>query len=303
VQDEVDSGAGAPGDEQAVEVLAIAEMDGSALIAKPEVQASELAETDERALAEDPAGAEQTTDERVLDERAIADIDGEAVIQPPTKDPVRWSRPGSRAIATLLACAAILAALITTRASMLSGASSDGWQTAVRDEVKRSTAMQEDARYLYQNLLPVAMNIETARVQQDELKKELAAHPEAAARLNLEINALEQVQQGLKDSSPLTGQTDIALPSGGWDLGSALAQQRNTTPDLVAIDPGADRAKGDDAAGKARRISLATIPIAIGVLLAALAEPFVSWRRRLVWTAAVLVAAGALAWIVVELLT
>jgi hypothetical protein len=242
--------------------------------------------------------------ERALEsENAIADLDGESVHGTVTKDPVRWSRPGSRAIATLLACAAILAALITTRASMLSGSGSDGWQTAIRDEVKRSTAAQEDARYLYQNILPIAMTLETARVQEDQMKQQLAAHPEAAARLNLEINALEQVQQALKDASPLSSQSDIALPSGGWNLGLALAQQRNQAPDLVALDPDTDIAAGDVAAAKARRISLSTVPIAIGVLLAALAEPFVAWRRRLLWVATILVATGAIAWIVLELAT
>ena len=244
------------------------------------------------------------TDEPALEsENAVADIDGEGVTKTVTKDPRRWSRPGSRAIATLLATAAIFAALITTRASMLSGQASDDWQTSLRNEVKRSAAVQEDVRYLYQNLLPVAMLIETARAQEQAVKQQLAAHPEAAARLNLEIATLEQVQQALSGASPLTNSADIALPSGGWDLGKALAQQRNTAPDLVALNPDTDTTAGDTAAAKARRVSLATVPIAVGVLLAALAEPFVSWRRRLLWVAAVLVASGAVAWIVMEQMT
>jgi hypothetical protein len=234
---------------------------------------------------------------------AVADLDGEVVRETVVKQPVRWTRPGSRAIAALLAIAAIFAALITTRASMLSGQASDGWQTALRNEVKRSAAVSEDVRFVYQNVLPIAMVIETARVREEAMKQELVSHPEAAARLNLEIASLEQVQQNLKDSSLLSDYTDVALPSGGVDLGKILAQTRNGTPDLVAIDPDAETAAGDVAASKARRISLATIPIAVGVLLAALAEPFVAWRRRLVWVATVLVAIGAVAWIVMELMT
>lgn len=219
------------------------------------------------------------------------------------KEPWRLTHPGSRAIATLLATAAILAALITTHASILSGQGSDSWQTALRNEVKRSAAVQEDVRYLYQNVLPVAMLIEKARAREQALKEELAAHPEAAARLNLEISTLVQVQDALKDNSLLTELAGIALPSGGWDLGKALAQQRNAAPDLVALDPDADMTAGDNAAAKGRRISLATIPIALGVLLAALAEPFVRWRRRLLWLATVLVVGGAVAWVVMELTT
>ena len=147
------------------------------------------------------------------------------------------------------------------------------------------------------------MLVETARVREQALRQQLADHPEAAARLNLEIQTFVQVQEALKGASPLTGQTDIALPSGGWDLGKALAQQRNAAPDLVALDPDADMTTGDNAAAKGRQISLATIPIAVGVLLAALAEPFVRWRRRLLWLAAVLVASGAVAWVVMELTT
>ncbi len=278
----------APAEELSDEVIAIAETGGTALITRPETEASALAATDEPELDS---------------ENAVADIDGEGVTETVTKDPRRWSRPGSRAIATLLATAAILAALITTRASMLSGQASDDWQTSLRNEVKRSAAVQEDVRYLYQNLLPVAMLIETARAQEEAVKQQLAAHPEAAARLNLEIATLEQVQQALSGASPLTSSADIALPSGGWDLGKALAQQRNTAPDLVALNPDADTTAGDTAAAKARRVSLATVPIALGVLLAALAEPFVSWRRRLLWVAAVLVASGAVAWIVMEQMT
>jgi hypothetical protein len=280
-------------DEAAADVIAIAAMEGSAPTTEPEIAGEALAATEER------------TDERADDtqESAIADIDGEAEATTVTKDPWRWSRPGSRAIATLLATAAILAALITTRASMLSGQGGDGWQTALRNEVKRSAAVSEDVRFVYQNVLPIAMLIETARIRESAMRDELAAHPESAARLNLEIAALEQVQANLKDASLMSDYKDVALPSGGFDLGKVLAQNRNENPDLVALDPDADTAAGDVAAAKARRISLATIPIAIGVLLGALAEPFVGWRRRLLWLATVFVAIGATAWIVMELFT
>jgi hypothetical protein len=215
----------------------------------------------------------------------------------------RLTHPGSRAIATVLATAAILAALITTRASILSSDGSGDWQTGLRDEVKRSAAVQEDVRYVYQNLLPLAMTIETARARIVALRQALVDHPESTARLQLEIGTQEQVVQNLTSASPLSSRTDLALPSGGWDLGKTLADQRNQTPDLVALDPDADVAAGDIAAAKARRVTLATIPIGLGVLFAALAEPFVSWRRRLVWVATGLVGLGIVTWAVVELLT
>lgn len=215
----------------------------------------------------------------------------------------RLAHPGSRAIATVLATAAILAALITTRASILSSDGSGDWQTGLREEVKRSAAVQEDVRYVYQNLLPLAMTIETANARITALRQELVEHPASTVRLQLEIAAQQEVIKNLTVASPLTSRTDLALPSGGWDLGRALAEQRNTAPDLVALDPDADVAAGDVAAAKARSIALATVPIGLGVLFAALAEPFVAWRRRLVWTATGLVGIGLFIWVVVELLT
>jgi hypothetical protein len=219
------------------------------------------------------------------------------------KEPLRFSRPGSRAIATMLAIAAILAAIITTRASMLSGQASDGWQTALRNEVKRSAAVSEDVRYVYQHVVPLEMTIETARVREEAMRKELASHPEAAARLNLEIEALEQVQENLRGASLMSDYTDVALPSGGFHLGNVLAQTRNMNPDLVAIDPDVNSAAGDAAAVKARRVALAVVPISVGVLFGALAEPVVRRRRWMLWIGAAFVATGAVAWIGVELLT
>lgn len=206
-----------------------------------------------------------------------------------------------RNVAALLAVAAILAALITARASFLSSDASGSWQRALRSDVKRSAAAQEDIRFLYQSELPIAMMVETAAQRASFMRTAAdGATGTVRDRLLFEAGIYDQVVTSLEPASPLSTRPDLALLGGGIDLAKALADERNRNPALVALDPEQDMTDGDTVALKARRVTLATVPISVGVLLGALAQPFGRWRRRLVWLGSVAVGIGALVWLAVE---
>ena len=63
---------------------------------------------------------------------------------------------GYGGVAVLLAIAAVVAAIIGARASMISSVANDSWQSALRTEVKRSAAAMNDVQTLYQSDLPTA---------------------------------------------------------------------------------------------------------------------------------------------------
>lgn len=217
--------------------------------------------------------------------------------------PTSTAEHTTRNVAALLATAAILAALLTARASFLSGDASGFWQRSLRTEIQRSTAALEDVRYLYQSLLPIAMKVETARVRADAMRKAAATAPGTQrARLLFEAGLYDSVVTSLEPASPLSTRTDLLLPGGGLNLGKALAEKRMENPELVSLDPEGLVKQGDVIADRARRVTLGTVPISIGVLLGALAQPFSRWRRLLVVWGVVAVVIGALVWLAMELL-
>src|SRR5918998_5586214 len=71
--------------------------------------------------------------------------------------------------AILLALAATVAAVLGARAAVVSSAASGAWQTAVREEVKRSAALVEDVRYVYAVEAAVGLRVAAAAVEADEL--------------------------------------------------------------------------------------------------------------------------------------
>src|SRR4051812_24438941 len=75
------------------------------------------------------------------------------------------------AVPILLALAAIVAAILGARAAMISSDASGEWQTAVREEVKRSAALVEDVRYVYGAEADVALRSAAAAIEADELRQ------------------------------------------------------------------------------------------------------------------------------------
>jgi hypothetical protein len=207
----------------------------------------------------------------------------------------------ARNVAALLAVAAVLAALITARASFLTSDASGGWQRALRTEVQRSAGALEDVRYLYQSELPLAMTVETAR-SRSKAAQDAAATATGAVRTRLlfEAAVYDKTATSLEPASELSTDPAYTLPDGGYDLAKRLSDLRNRAPELLALDPDGLVAGGDILADKARRITLSTFPISLGVLAGALAQPFARWRRLLVALGSVAVGLGALMWLVME---
>lgn len=210
---------------------------------------------------------------------------------------------GHSGVALLLATAAVVAAIIGARASFVSNAASDSWQSALRTEVKRSAAAMEDVRYLYQSELPVAIRILEAQLLQGELQAAAAIETGPAKQaLQSEADVQAGIIAGLSSSSNLAGKPAYALPSGGFDLAKRLADLGAQYPALVALDPNSLETAGDGLAHEAEMLTLAMLPTSIGAFLGVLAQPFKRRRGLLLAAGSVAVAAGAVMALGVEVL-
>ncbi|MGA3057784.1 MAG: hypothetical protein ABSE70_07085 [Candidatus Limnocylindrales bacterium] len=210
---------------------------------------------------------------------------------------------GHGGVAILLTIAAVVAAIVGARVSMVSSAASDSWQSALRAEVKRSAGAMDDVRYLYQTELPVAIRILEARLVQGELQAAAATTTGLAGEaLQVEADVQAGIASGLISSSDLAAKPDYALPSGGFDLGKRLADLRAQNPALMALDPDGLEAAGDKLAHKAELLTLALFPTSIGAFLGVLAQPFKRRRGLLLAAGSAALAAGALMALGVEAL-
>ena len=183
----------------------------------------------------------------------------------------------------MLAAAAVLAAGIGARTSMLSDSAGGSWQSAVRQEVKKSAAAVEDIRFVYAEEAPVAYRVVRARIRAEELRRE-ADRTTGDARAATAVEALleESLAEALGSSSELASQERYALDSGGVDVAKRLADNRQEHPELVAVNPDVPQRQGDEAAEHARLEVAATIPVAVAFLFGAVAQAFPRRRRLMV---------------------
>jgi len=210
---------------------------------------------------------------------------------------------GNGGIAILLAIAAVVAAIIGARASLVSSDANDSWQSALRTEVKRSAAAMNDVQTLYQSDLPTANQILRAQILAEELKAaEDGQSPAAKHALEVEASVQSQLAEVLLSGSQLANDPAYALPSGGYDLGKRLADLRSTSPQLMALDPDALQAAGDKLAQKALLLTLALIPTSLCALLGVLAQPLRRHRQALLGSGVVALAVGVVMAIGVEAL-
>jgi hypothetical protein len=192
---------------------------------------------------------------------------------------------------------------VAARASFLTGDASGKWQLALRTEVKRSAAVIEDVRYLYQTETSIATAVVEARIRQRQLLAAATGQPAGVAQaLQLEASVQRSRVDTFQRSSELATDPAYALPAGGLDLGKRLADLRAQHPDLVALDPDSIAATGDVSAGHALRLTWSGLAIALCVMLGALAQPFRRWRRPLIAGGAVALAVGVLTALAVEVL-
>jgi len=113
-------------------------------------------------------------------------------VEPTKSDAVRWG--SGHGVVVLLALAAIVAAIIGARASLLGIDASDGWQQSVEDEQRRGSILMWDVRSVYgdKGELAFAIAIEEIRAA-GLLAASDAAAPDIAARLLAEAQICEGV--------------------------------------------------------------------------------------------------------------
>ena len=210
---------------------------------------------------------------------------------------------GQGGVAILLAVAAVVAAIVGARASMVSSDANDSWQSSLRTEVKRSAAAMNDVQELYQTDLPTATEILRAQILAAELQAaEPGQSPTVHQALEVEAGVQSQLALALSPGSDLAGNSTFALPSGGYDLGKRLSDIRSQNAQLLALDPDGLQATGDSLAQKALLLTYALIPTGLCALLGVLAQPLRRRRNALLGSGVVALAVGVVMAIGVEVL-
>jgi hypothetical protein len=204
-----------------------------------------------------------------------------------------------RAVAILIAAAAIVGVALGARATLLATDASDAWKSAVRSEVKRAAASVEDVRYVYASEAPIAMQGAFAKVRAAELERS-AANASGSVRSALLAEAQTRRTFATQIAKSAPSLRTYGTPKGGFDAAKRLADQRRRYPDLVAIDPEVQQREGDRLSRQALLDVLATAPAAVAFMLGALAEAFHRRRSVLVLVGALFVAAAVVFGIVVE---
>ena len=220
---------------------------------------------------------------------------------PAADDLAAASGSSSRAVAILLAVAAIVAAIITARASLVASDATSAWNGAVSVEQRRGAMLLEQFRYTYAIEGDQAFMIATAEEKAAALRAAAAAPslpPDVAAALAAEAEVQQQLRDLVGPSSEIVSDPRYVLPDGGYDLQRRLADTRAADPENIALDPLIEMAAGDAAADEANRLMLATIGVAMAFLCGALAQAFGRHRRLLLtlgWAALAVGSAAAVA--------
>lgn len=213
---------------------------------------------------------------------------------------VEEERAGGRGLAILLALAALFAATLGARASILSGNASGYWQQAVRQEIKAAAAAVEDIRFVYADEAPQAFQSIEASIRAEEYRAAADQHTGLARSVLLAAaTAQDQLREVLVNTSDVARDPRYLRPDGTYDLGLRLKDVRNKNADLVAIHPDDPQAAGDRLGRQAINETAASIPVALTFLFGALAQGFRSRRRVLLilGTAALLAGVAAAAFV------
>lgn len=201
----------------------------------------------------------------------------------------------------MLTVAAVIAAVIATRASLLTSSAGADWASSVREEVKLGAAMLEDVRFVYNVEATQGFRITIARVRAEELRRRAEdASGGVRAFLLREARTQEMVAEALLSSSEIAQDPKYATEDGGFDLGRRLADTRAEHPDLVAVDPDATQAAGDERADAGVRMVTATIPVGLAFLFGAFAQAHPRRRRGLLVAGWVTLGLSAILAVVLE---
>lgn len=186
-------------------------------------------------------------------------------------------------VAVLLACAAVVAAIIGARAAIVGDSGSDTWHGAIREDVKRGAGLVEDVRFIYTEDAPLAFQVAEGEVRAEEAHRE-AEGTSGLTRELLEAHAgaFEGVVRTIRPASALAKNPKYRLDNGGYNVLQRLVDARNENPDLVAIDPDSTEERGSDLNFESALLVASTLPAGLAFLCGALAHGFPSRRRWLV---------------------
>jgi hypothetical protein len=204
-------------------------------------------------------------------------------------------------VAVLLACAAVVAAIIGARAAVVGDDGSDTWHSAVREDVKRDAGLVEDVRFVYSEEAPLAFQVSEGEVRADEAHEQ-AKGTSGLTRELLEAHAgaFEGVVRVIGGASKLAKDEDYHLDNGGYNVLQRLVDTRAENPDLVALDPDATEAEGADLSYESALMVATTLPAGLAFLCGALAHGFPSRRRWLVPLGFVLTGLSFVLFVIVE---
>ncbi|MEA2932062.1 MAG: hypothetical protein QOI56_847 [Actinomycetota bacterium] len=222
----------------------------------------------------------------------------------PPAPPAAGQSPAGRGVAILLAASAIVAAVIGGRVAFRSFTATSLWQQSVRQQTKQAAAYVEDLRFVYTSEEPVAFSLSEAKFRAEELAKVAPG----LSGLDRTVVELEQALQEylssgqVAEASPLFADPRYQGPN-GFDIGRRLADQRDENPELLTIDPEKTRRAGNRASTHAVRLLATTIVVAVAFMFGSLAQGFP--RRRPAFLAAgyVLLVAGVVSAVVVEVVS
>lgn len=210
--------------------------------------------------------------------------------------------PAGRGLALLLAVAALFAAAVGTRASLLGSDASAHRQQAVRQEVKAAAAVVEDLRFVYGDEASQAYRAIEAAIRAEEYRA--AADQQtgfARSVLLAEAAAQDQLREILVGASEIAKDPKYARDDGSYDLGLRLRDMRDRYPDLVALRPDDPQAVGDRLARQAISETAVSIPVALTFLFGALAQGFRGRRRLFMALGTVALVAGLVGAAFIEL--
>jgi hypothetical protein len=205
----------------------------------------------------------------------------EPAAAPPAEGDSR-ERSSGFGVALLLGAAAMVAAIITARASVIGGQATDLWQRSVREEERRGALLTLGVRYAYGEEGDVAFMIATSQTRASALEEAAAsAPPDVAAPLAAEARVHAQVADAMRTSTAIANDPRFMRPSGAYDLQASLADERAESGDDQADDPLVSIAAADAASAQTIRILAVAIIVGIVFLLGSLAQAVASRRRAL----------------------
>jgi hypothetical protein len=186
-------------------------------------------------------------------------------------------------VAVLLACAAVVAAIIGARAAMVGDDGSDTWHSSIREDVKRDAALVEDVRFVYTEDAPLAFQVSEGNVRAEEAHREAEGTSGLTQEmLEAHAGAFEGVVRTVEPASKLAKDPDYELDNGGYNVLKRLVDVRNENPDLVELDPDATEAEASELSYESALLVASTLPAGLAFLCGALAHGFPSRRKWLV---------------------